>query len=408
MTASALFVSTATATAETRTYAGTITPESPTMPVVFISDPSCTGQGVFPVHYEVIDFPQAAPGTHTFTVTSTPGNFASAYLYEGSFDPSNPLENCVAASNDNPAVITYDLLAETPYFLVVFDDTFDQLGGDFEVVVDPAEPPPDTVGLVDPATGTWYLRNQAGAVAPFVFGNPGDVPFMGDWDCDGVDTPGLYRQSDGFAYLRNSNSQGIADIRFFFGNPSDIPLAGDFDADGCDTLSLYRPESQTFFIINELGANDGGLGPAEFSFVFGNPGDKPFVGDFDGDAIDEVGLHRESTGFVYYRETLTTGVADNAFFFGDPGDRFVTGDWGILDFIDTPAVFRPSNSTFFFRFTNSQGNADDQFAFGQPPWLPVSGVFELAALPLSVTPEAEASAAVGEGTSRASEAPSVP
>ena len=47
----------------------------------------------------------------------------------------------------------------------------------------------------------------------FFYGNPGDVPFMGDWDCDGVDTPGLFRLSDAFAYLRNSNSQGIADIR---------------------------------------------------------------------------------------------------------------------------------------------------------------------------------------------------
>jgi hypothetical protein len=200
---------------------------------------------------------------------------------------------------------------------------------------------------------------------------------MGDWDCDGVDTPGLFRLSDAFAYLRNSNTQGVADIRFFFGNPSDIPLAGDFDGDGCDTLSLYRPSEQRFYIINELGANEGGLGPAEFSFLFGNPGDKPFVGDFDGDGIDEVGLHRESTGFVYYRNTLTTGIADNEFFFGNPGDRFVAGDWGLIDGMDTPAMFRPGNTTFYFRHTNTQGIADSQFIWGQPGWLPVAGAFGL-------------------------------
>jgi hypothetical protein len=234
---------------------------------------------------------------------------------------------------------------------------------------------PDTVGLVDPATAVWYLRNQGGAIVRFFYGNPGDVPFMGDWNCDGVDTPGLFRISDAFAYLRNSNSQGIADIRFFFGNPSDIPLAGDFDGDGCDSLSIYRPSEQRFYIINALGANNGGLGPAEFSFIFGNPGDKPFVGDFDGDGIDTVGLHRESTGFVYFRNSLTTGIANNEFFFGDPGDRFVTGDWGVVDGTDTPGLFRPANFTFYFRHTNSQGNADSQFVFGSPPWLPVSGVF---------------------------------
>ena len=76
--------------------------------------------------------------------------------------------------------------------------------------------------------------------------------------CDGIDTPGLFRISDAFAYLRNSNTEGIADVRFFFGNPADIPLTGDFDGDGCDSLSLYRPSEQRFYIINQLGANDGG------------------------------------------------------------------------------------------------------------------------------------------------------
>ena len=235
----------------------------------------------------------------------------------------------------------------------------------------------DTVGLVDPATGEWRLRNHAGQITTFFYGNPGDTPFMGDWDCDEIDTPGLFRVFDAFAYLRNSNTEGIADIRFFFGNPSDIPLAGDFDGDGCDTLSLYRPSEQRFYIINTLGANEGGLGPAEFSFQFGNPGDKPFVGDFDGDGIDEVGLHRESTGFVYYRNTLDTGVADNEFFFGDPGDRFVAGDWGIVAGVDTPGLFRPGNATFYFRHSNTQGIADSQFTWGQSEWLPVAGNFAL-------------------------------
>jgi hypothetical protein len=381
LVSAALVIATGTSSALTDTYTGTITSDDPTMPVVAISTPVCTAQLTFPVHYQVIEFLRPLPGTHRFQMTSTDG-FASAYLYEGSFDPINPLQNCVAADNGaDPIEITYDFLRDTPYFLVVFDDQFAQPGGDYEVVVESPDPPPDTVGLVDPATGDWHLVNEAGVFTSFVYGNPGDVPFMGDWDCDGIDTPGLFRQSDAFAYLRNSNTQGNADIRFFFGNPSDIPLAGDFNGDGCDTLSIYRPSEQRFYIVNALGADNGGLGPAEFSFVFGNPGDKPFVGDFDGDTIDEVGLHRESTGFVYYRDTLDTGIATNEFFFGDPGDRFVAGDWGVLDRIATPGLFRPGDTTFYFRHTNSQGNADSTLFFGQPTWLPVSGVFGLDAAP---------------------------
>jgi hypothetical protein len=235
----------------------------------------------------------------------------------------------------------------------------------------------DRVGLVDPVTGLWTLRGQGGALNSFFYGNPGDFPMMGDWDCDGIETPGLYRQSDGFVYLRNSNSQGVADIRFFFGNPSDIPLAGDFNADGCDSVSIYRPTEGRIYIINKLGANEGGLGAADFSYLFGDVGDKPFVGDFNGDGVDTVGLHRESTGFVYFRQSLTTGIADSQFFFGDPGDRLVAGDWGVVDNVESPALFRPTLSRFFFRYTNTQGNADEELAMGEFRMLPVSGSFQL-------------------------------
>lgn len=227
------------------------------------------------------------------------------------------------------------------------------------------------VGVVDPSQGVWHLR-ESGGVNSFYFGNPGDVPFMGDWDCDGVDTPGLYRQSDGYVYLRNSNSQGIADIDFFFGNPGDVPIAGDFDGDGCDTVSIYRPHEAAFYIINRLGTEGGGLGVADVSYVFGNPGDRPFTGDFDGDGIDTVGLHRASTGLMYLRNSHTPGNADVQFIFGDPGDTVVAGDWD-GDGQDSPGVFRPDEARFYLRFENSAGPADVDFLYGQEGWLAVAG-----------------------------------
>lgn len=225
--------------------------------------------------------------------------------------------------------------------------------------------PCDQIGYVDPG-GIWRLAHQV-AWAPFessfYYGNPADTPFMGDWDCDGVDSPGLYRRSDGYAYLRNSNSQGVADIKFFFGNPSDIPIPGDFDGDGCDTLSIYRPAEQRFYVINRLGSGDAGLGAADHSFGFGDPGDKPFVGDFDGNGVDEVGLHRESTGRVYFRFSLTTGIADRDFIYGDPGDFLVAGDWD-GDGSDSPAIFRPSDGNWYLRLSNTPGYANHVIGFG--------------------------------------------
>lgn len=234
----------------------------------------------------------------------------------------------------------------------------------------------DTIGYADTA-GIWRIAHRP-AWAPeesnFYYGDPGDTPFMGDWDCDGVDTPGLYRRSDGYVYLRNSNTQGVADISYFFGDPSDVPLAGDFNGDGCDTVSIYRPSEARFYIINELGSADAGLGAADFSFLFGDAGDKPFTGDFDGNGIDEVGLHRESTGRVYMRLSLTTGIADLDFIYGNPGDVLRAGDWD-GDGVDSPAIFRPSDGNWYLRLENSPGYADHIIPFGLADrgFLPVAG-----------------------------------
>ena len=128
------------------------------------------------------------------------------------------------------------------------------------------------------------------------------------------------------------------------------------------------------FIIDELGADDQGLGAATTNYVFGDPGDTPFVGDFDGDGIDTIGLHRDTTGLVYFRNSHTQGIADAQFVFGDPEDRLIAGDWN-GDSFDSPAVLRPSSERFFFRFTNTAGVADRTLAWSFPVGIPVTGVF---------------------------------
>ncbi len=230
----------------------------------------------------------------------------------------------------------------------------------------------ESVGVVDRSQGRWHLRDALD-VNSFYYGNPGDVPFMGDWDCDGIDTPGLFRESDGFAYLRNSNSVGIADVEFFVGNPEDVPLIGDWDGDGCDTLSIYRPDEGVFYVFNRLGEGQAGLGAADFAFGFGDRGDTPFAGDWDGDGIDSFGLHRVSTGEVFLRNPLTPGTADITVVYGDPGDRVVVGDWD-GDGVTTLGLYRRAESRFYLRFSNTPGAADLAFTYGDPGFVPVAGV----------------------------------
>lgn len=236
------------------------------------------------------------------------------------------------------------------------------------------EPGSAGVGVVDPSSGVWYLRNPlTGRTTSFYYGDPGDYPFMGDWDGDGLDTPGLYRRSDGYVYLRSSNTQGIADVAFLFGNPGDIPVPGDFDGDGRDTVSLYRPREARFYVINSLGSHGGGLGAAEYDFAFGFPGDQAFAADFDGDGRDTVGIYRQGVGLVTLRSDPNV-----SFYFGEPGDDLLVAPFG-GGRRDTFGVYRSAAATFFLRSTGAQGPADHVFRYGTVGLRSISGVFgELA------------------------------
>jgi len=246
----------------------------------------------------------------------------------------------------------------------------------------PCDPPTQTeegsagVGVVDPASGVWYLRDPlTGLTTSFYYGNPGDVPMMGDWDGDGVDSPGLYRRSDGYVYLRNLNTQGNADIAFLFGNPGDLPVPGDFDGDGSDTVSLYRPSEQRFYIINSLGSGGEGLGAADFDLSFGQPGDQPFAGDFDGDGSDTVGTYGPTTGLVSLHS-----FPGSTFLYGSPGDQVLLASFE-GDSVETIGLYRESSSVFFLRSSNTTGNATHTFRYGRQGFSPIAGLFgELSGL----------------------------
>lgn len=228
---------------------------------------------------------------------------------------------------------------------------------------------PDEVGLFNPSSGRWHLRYPDGRLTSFYFGVPGDTPLLGDWDCDGLDTVALYRESTGLVYLRNSNDFGVADRQFFFGIPGDVPVAGDWNGDGCDTLGIFR--DGRFFLNNQLDTSF-----ADLDFYFGAPGDRPIAGDFNGDGRDTVGVHRgaENWSFLTYElPTKSGGVAsaDGTFWTAGSDSTVVTGDWD-ADGVDTLGVFK-FNGSFVLVNDNEQLQGDEFFTFGRPDWLPVAG-----------------------------------
>jgi hypothetical protein len=228
-------------------------------------------------------------------------------------------------------------------------------------------PPPVPVGVFDPITGEWSIADTSGAVSTFFYGDPADLPLVGDWDCDGDDTVGMFRPSNGFVYLRNSNDFGVADVSFWYGIGGDVPFVGDWDGDGCDTLAVYR--DGRVYLRNTLDT-----GPANLSFFYGITTDVPFGGDWDDDGFDTVGLYRPSTGFVFLRNDLSAGLAHLEFYFGAAGDRVIASDWN-SNGTDTVSIYRPDEARFYISNVNATSFAEFDFRFGLRGLDPVAGSF---------------------------------
>jgi hypothetical protein len=246
----------------------------------------------------------------------------------------------------------------------------------FDVSFGPGEPgetpPPSyasSVGLQDPSTGIWYLRNTDGGTNQFYFGNPKDIPFIGDWDGDGDQTVGLYRRSTGFLFLRNTNTQGVADIDIYYGDPGDLPIAGDWNGDGTDTLGIFRPSDARFYLRN---TNTQGI--ADVVVDFGNAGDVPLAGDWNNDGVDSIGVYRPSTKTVYLANDIYAPKADVTFVYSGAasGDKVIVGDWND-DGFDTLGVFRPPEAKFYLRDTYTQASANVIFEYGESGMNPIAG-----------------------------------
>ncbi len=246
--------------------------------------------------------------------------------------------------------------------------------GDDDRREDPDEPSDDATVRWRPPAGpakpalvrgtTWYLRGSltAGlADRSFTFG-PGGVPLFGDWDGDGTDTPGWYR--DGVFHLRNANSAGPADIVFSYGRPGEVPVVGDWDGDGTDTIGVVR--DTTWHLRNSTDYRKrrgvGDLPP----FRYGLVGDRLVAGDWDGDGADSPGVFRTPAGAQaarwYLRNRLSTGTNDvPTIVFGVVSATPLVGDWDRFG-ADRLGVAAPGN--VYLRYRLTAGDPHYGFRYG--------------------------------------------
>ena len=209
----------------------------------------------------------------------------------------------------------------------------------------------DTPGAWNPQTYAFTARDDFGQGPPTYFatiGTTNDVPLSGDWNGDGIDTIGVHRPGSSTFYLRNTFSTGPSDIVHHFGTAGDRPLVGDWDGDGDDTIGVHRGN-------NFWARNDFAGGAPQLSAVFGQTTDTPLTGDWDGDGDDTIGVYRPG-GRQFFNNEFESGTVDQTATYGALGDKPLIGDWN-GNGRDTIGVYRPSSGDYYLRnsFTNGPG-----------------------------------------------------
>ena len=247
-----------------------------------------------------------------------------------------------------------------------------------------------TIGVFDPGSGTWYLRNENSPGGPdagrFAYGAPGWWAVTGDWNGDGSHTVGVVDPRSMTWYLRNENSAGIPDVTapFQYGAPGWIPVVGDWNRTGHTGIGVYDPSTATWYLRNEdsPGAPDAGV------FQYGLPGWLPVVGDWTGQGQTTIGVVDPGSMTWYLRNENTAGAPDAALFrYGAPGWVPVVGDWD-GNGTTTAGVVNPRSETWYLRNSNSAGGPDvaSPFGYGLPGWLPLAGAWSGTRAPFVKTP----------------------
>lgn len=195
------------------------------------------------------------------------------------------------------------------------------------------------------------------------------------------------------AILRNNNGSGMwvvdsngdfayefSDQVRFFGQAGDQPVAGDWNGTGVVTIGVFR--NGTWYLdLNNNGQWDGVAG-GDGQFSFGAPGDIAVVGDWTGDHKSKLGIFRcppaGTPGGCYF--VLDAGAKftyDPAtalvLYYGGIGDLPAISKWSGADQPDRVGVYR---NGLWIVDSNGDGNwepSDTAFFFGIPGDIPVAG-----------------------------------
>jgi|GEM_PF-392107 len=312
--------------------------------------------------------------------TDATGSTPAKLLYFDTFGGQGTGGNGIAVDPRGNVYITglaSNFFVATPG---AFEPSFN--GGNSDAhVIKVASTFPDTIGVFHPpATNRplddFRLRNSNTGGAPDLiadFGQPGDQALAGDWNGDGVDDVGVFRPSTAQFLLRQPTrlpTGVVVDVilALNFGLTGDKAVVGDWNGDGIDTPGVFR--NGQWLLTNGPNTNNT-TPPVGLIFNFGQPGDPPLTGDWNGDGIDSIGVLSLSASVIQLRNSNSAGAPDISFTFGGLSiDKLFMGDWN-GDGIDTLGIFR--DGQYLLLNVNAFAAADLVFNFGQAGDIPLTG-----------------------------------
>jgi PKD repeat protein/FtsP/CotA-like multicopper oxidase with cupredoxin domain len=116
------------------------------------------------------------------------------------------------------------------------------------------------------------------------------------------------------------------DKYYIFGDAGNTPVTGDWNGDGKMKVGVYNNASSWFLDYNGDGFYSPGVDKA---YTFGGPGNITVIGDWNGDGRDKIGLYNSSSS-TWYLDMNGTGIMfplNDVKVFGSPGSLPVIGDW---------------------------------------------------------------------------------
>jgi hypothetical protein len=237
-----------------------------------------------------------------------------------------------------------------------------------------APPGATTIGVYNPASATWVLRNSNSGGVPdagvFQFGPLGAIPLDGDWTGTGHVGIGIFDPATATWDLRNSVGSGGPDFAFQYGPPGSIPVVGDWTGTGHTGIGIFDPRTATWMLRNSVSA-----GAPDFVFQYGPPGSIPLVGDWTGTGHAGIGIFDPGTSTWDLRNLVSAGGPDIAFQYGPAGSIPVVGDWTSSGHAGI-GIFDPHTSTWMLHSAAGAGVPDvGVFQYGGSFWRPVVGAW---------------------------------